>query len=66
MEAALQDLGGAAAHADARCRHAEATDAPARRAHRGYVNLEMALADAEVAAGAARGLAHRAALIRGS
>jgi hypothetical protein len=55
IEAALDGLAGAAASADAN--RAESGGENFQRADRGLVNLELALADARLAAGAARGLA---------
>jgi hypothetical protein len=60
MESALQDLRGAVAEAGRLRNRADVADAPAQRTLRGFANLEVALADAETAAWAARGLAHRA------
>ena len=59
MESALQDLRGAVAEAASLRRRSDAGDASAQRALRGFANLEVALADAETAAWAARGLAQR-------
>ena len=58
IESALKDLRGAVTEA---ARLGGEADASAQRALRGFANLEVALADAETAAWAARGLAHRAA-----
>jgi hypothetical protein len=55
MESALEDLRGAVAEAG----RTGSSDAHASLAHRGFANLELALADAETAARAARGLARR-------
>jgi hypothetical protein len=59
IEAALHELGCAAASMDEASGHAMPTDAMADRMHRGFMNLGLALADAEVASTAARGLAGR-------
>jgi hypothetical protein len=59
IEAALHELGCAAASFDEISRHAMATEAMADRMHRGFMNLGLALADAELASTAARGLAGR-------
>jgi len=60
MESALQDLRDAVAEAGRLRGRADFADASAQRRLRGFVNLEVALTDAETAARAARGLAHRA------
>jgi hypothetical protein len=59
IEAALHELGCAAASMDETSRHAMPTEAMADRMHRGFMNLGLALADAELASTAARGLAGR-------
>jgi hypothetical protein len=59
IEAALHELGCAAASVDEASAHAMPTGALADRMHRGYMNLGLALADAELASTAARGLAGR-------
>jgi hypothetical protein len=60
IEAALHELGCAAASMDETSGHAMPTEAMADRLHRGFMNLGLALADAEIASTAARGLAGRA------
>jgi hypothetical protein len=61
VESALHELGGAVSSLD------ELVGAPGvpretvERMHRGFMNLGLALADAELASSAARGLAERAA-----
>jgi hypothetical protein len=59
IEAALHELGCAAASMDETSGQAMPTEAMADRMHRGFMNLGLALADAELAATAARGLAGR-------
>jgi hypothetical protein len=59
IEAALNELGHAAANLDTTRAHAIPNGASADRIHRGYMNLGLAFADAELAATAARGLAAR-------
>ena len=59
IEAALHELGFAAASFDEANGHAMPTEAPADRMHRGFMNLGLALADAELASTAARRLAGR-------
>lgn len=59
IEAALRELGCAAASFDETSGHAMPTAAMADRLHRGFTNLGLALADAELASSAARGLAGR-------
>ena len=59
METALHELGCAAASMDEISSHSMPTDAMADRMHRGFMNLGLALADAELASTAARGLAGR-------
>ena len=59
IEAALHELGCAAASMDETSGHAMPTEAMADRMHRGFMNLGLALADAELASTAARGLAGR-------
>jgi hypothetical protein len=59
METALNELGCAAASMDEISSHSMATEAMADRMHRGFMNLGLALADAELASTAARGLAGR-------
>jgi hypothetical protein len=59
METALHELGCAVASMDETSSHSMPTDAIADRMHRGFMNLGLALADAELASTAARGLAGR-------
>jgi hypothetical protein len=59
IETALHELGCAAASMDEISSHSIRTDAMADRMHRGFMNLGLALADAELASTAARGLAGR-------
>ena len=59
IEAALHELGFAAASFDEANGHAMPTEDMADRMHRGFMNLGLALADAELASTAARGLAGR-------
>lgn len=59
IEAALHALGCAAASFDDASSHAMPTEACADRMHRSLMNLGLALADAELASTAARGLAGR-------
>jgi hypothetical protein len=59
IEAALHELGCAAASMDETSAQAMPTEAMADRMHRGFMNLGLALADAELASTAARGLAGR-------
>ena len=59
IEAALHELGCAAASFDQTSGQAMPTAAMADRMHRGFMNLGLALADAELASTAARGLAGR-------
>ena len=59
IEAALHELGCAAASMDEISGRAMPTGAIADRMHRGFMNLGLALADAELASTAARGLAGR-------
>jgi hypothetical protein len=59
IEAALYELGCAAASMDETSRHAMPTEAMADRMHRGFMTLGLALTDAELASAAARGLAGR-------
>jgi hypothetical protein len=59
IEAAFHELGDALARLDETARHAMPTEAMADRLHRGFMNLGLTLADAELAAAAARGLAGR-------
>jgi hypothetical protein len=61
IESALKDLRGAVTEAGRLGGRDNGGDACGRRALRGFANLEVALADAETAAWAARGLAHRVA-----
>ena len=67
IEAALHELGCAAASMDEIGGQAMPTKAMAERMRRGFMNLGLALADAELASTAARGLAGRsfAAVSRG-
>jgi hypothetical protein len=59
IEAALHELGCAATSLDETGSHRSWRGASADRMHRGFMNLGLALADAEFAASAARGLAGR-------
>ena len=59
IETALNELGCAAASMDEISSHSMPTEAMADRMHRGFMNLGLALADAELASTAARGLAGR-------
>lgn len=59
IEAALHELGCAAASMDETSGRAVPTGPMADRLHRGFMNLGLALADAEIASTAARGLAGR-------
>lgn len=59
IEAALHELGCAATSLDETGSHRSWRGASADRMHRGFMNLGLALADAELAASAARGLAGR-------
>jgi hypothetical protein len=59
MEAAMHELGCAAVSMDEASGHEEPAGAVADRMHRGFMNLGLALADAEFASAAARGLAAR-------
>ncbi len=59
VETALRELGCAVASMDDTRGRSTQTEAPADRMHRGFMNLGLALADAELAATAARGLAGR-------
>ena len=59
IEAALHELGCAAASFNEANAHAMPTEEMADRMHRGFMNLGLALADAELASTAARGLAGR-------
>lgn len=59
IEAALHELGCAAATMDEASGRAVPAGAMADRMHRGFTNLGLALADAELASTAARGLAGR-------
>jgi hypothetical protein len=60
IEAALHELGCAVSTLDETARQPMLTAAIAQRLHRGFMNLGLALADAELASTAARGLAGRA------
>ena len=64
IEAALHELGRAAASMDELGGRATPTRALAERMHQGFMNLGLALADAELAATAARGLAGRSLAAR--
>jgi hypothetical protein len=59
VEAALHELGCAVVSLDETSGYAVRTDTTADRMHRGFMNLGLALADAEFASTAARGLAAR-------
>jgi hypothetical protein len=59
METALHELGCAVASMDETSVRSLPTEAMADRMHRGFMNLGLALADAELASTAARGLAGR-------
>jgi len=59
VEAAMHELGCAAVSLDESRSDEAPTDAMADRLHRGLMNLGLALADAEFASTAARGLAAR-------
>jgi hypothetical protein len=59
VEAALHELGCAVVSLDETSGYAVRTDTMADRMHRGFTNLGLALADAEFASTAARGLAAR-------
>jgi hypothetical protein len=59
IEAALHELGCAATSFDEVSGNAMPTEDMADRMHRGFMNLGLALADAELASTAARGLAGR-------
>ena len=59
METALHELGCAAASMDEISSRSMPTDAMSDRMQRGFMNLGLALADAELASTAARGLAGR-------
>jgi hypothetical protein len=59
VEAALRELGDSVTRFDETARHAMPTEAMADRLHRGFMNLGLTLADAELAAAATRGLAGR-------
>lgn len=61
LESALHELGCAVSSLDECFAHAPVPPDVAQRMHRGYMNLGLALADAEIASTAARGLAERAA-----
>jgi len=62
VESALHELGSAVSSLDEAFTEGGVPPEVVRRLHRGYMNLGLALADAETAASAARGLAGRAAL----
>jgi len=59
IEAALHELGCATSSFDLTSSRVMPTEAVANRMHRGFMNLGLALADAELASTAARGLAGR-------
>jgi hypothetical protein len=59
IEAALHELGCAVGSMDETSADTMPTEAMAARLHRGFMNLGLALADAELASTAARGLAGR-------
>ena len=59
METALHELGCAVGSMDETSTQSMAADAMTDRMHRGFMNLGLALADAELASTAARGLAGR-------
>lgn len=59
IEAALHELGCATASFDVTSGRVVPTEAMAHRMHRGFMNLGLALADAELASTAARGLTGR-------
>jgi hypothetical protein len=59
VEAAMHELGCAAVSLDETSRDEVPAGAVADRMHRGFMNLGLALADAEFASAAARGLAAR-------
>lgn len=59
IESALRELGCAASSMDETSGVAMPTETLADRMHRGFMNLGLALADAELASTAARGLAAR-------
>jgi hypothetical protein len=59
LETALHELGCAVGSMDETSRQSMPTDAMADRMHRGFMNLGLALADAELASSAARGLTGR-------
>jgi hypothetical protein len=61
IESALHELGCAAGNLDERCGDGPVPQEIVERMHRGFMNLGLALADAELASAAARGLAERAA-----
>jgi hypothetical protein len=63
IEAALHELGCAVSSIDEAGRHEMPTEAMADRMHRGFMNLGLALADAELASTAARGLAGRSLVV---
>jgi hypothetical protein len=62
MESALHELGCAVSTLDEAFSEARVPPEIAKRMHRGLMNLGLALADAEIASCAARGLAERAAM----
>jgi hypothetical protein len=66
IEAALHELGCAAASFDETSCDTMPSEAMADRMHRGFVNLGLALADAELASTAARGLAGRSRAVASS
>jgi hypothetical protein len=63
IESALHELGCAVSSLDECSGEAPAHQEVAQRMHRGFMNLGLALADAELASTAARGLAERAAAV---
>jgi hypothetical protein len=61
VESALREMGCAVSSLDEFCGDEPGSREIAQRMHRGFINLGLALADAELASSAARGLAERAA-----
>jgi hypothetical protein len=62
VEAALHELGCAVTNLDEMAIETRVPQEVAQRMHRGFMNLGLALADAEFASTAARGLAERTAV----
>ncbi len=62
FESALHELGGAVSELDENTGGIRVPPATAQRMHRAFMNLGLALADAELASAAARGLAERTAM----